>query len=318
MPSRKITIVLLGVLLIVVGGIRIWFSLLQNGGWVWLNNGWNAKTSLALFRETVRERPENSTAWRGLAHAEAAQGSEEAARTAWAHTATSAPEFVQYGINATVQQQYELAHKWFARAQAAQPAHGDAWYFAGTVYESQGQQEAAAAAYRQAARLILRRVALGDVQARLGRVLWSMGETEAAVRAYQAAEREGVFLQPFNEVLVLDGIGAWSLQSGTYSQAIQYLERATELWPEYGWAYFRLGRVYGLCCEDWKMAVATIKIGLTQDPGNKWGHLYLGEAYAELGDVAQAAMHYEIALELDPTWQLAQQHLAGLQEQEEE
>lgn len=302
------------IFLVVIG--RVWPSFVGNVGWVLLNQADNAQvyeTSVSWFRVATIQQSNNQSVWRGLAWGLASLGAEQAARQSWANLPSADSLLLQYAQNALVARDYKQALVWLERLQAVQPSVGDAWYYSGTAYEELQDQAAALEAYQQAvAAPTLKQIGISDVQTRLARLRHSRGEMTAALEAYLVAEQADDFTVTYNRALMLTGLGQMAVIQNSYDTAIAHFEAAIEAYPSYGWAYFRLGQVVGICCSEWETAVATITSGLIHDPQNPWGYLFLGDAYIGNGSVDEARMAYKQALQLLPNWAAAETRLTAL------
>jgi tetratricopeptide (TPR) repeat protein len=299
-----------------VGIGRVWPGFVGNGGWVLLNRADDAQgfeTAVSWFRVATIQQPNSQSVWRGLAWGLASLGEEQAAQHSWANVPNADSFLLQYAQNALVARDYEQALVWLERVQAVQPSAGDAWYYSGMAYEGLQDQATALEAYQQAmAAPTLKQIGVSDVQTRLARLWHSRGEVTAALEAYQAAEQADDFIVPFNRALMLTGLGQMAVIQNAYDKAIAYFEAAITADPSYGWAYFRLGQVVGICCAEWETAVGTITSGLIHDPQNPWGYLLLGDAYIGNGSDNKARMAYEQALQLSPNWAEAEARLTAL------
>jgi tetratricopeptide (TPR) repeat protein len=298
------------------GAGRIWSSFTWNGGWILLNRAHGPEdyeTAVSWFHTATTRPPTSQSAWRGLAWGLINLGAEQSARQSWANLPEPDAFLWQYAQNALVARDYKQALVWLERVQAMQPSVGDAWYYSGMVYETLQDQAAALEAYQEAMTApTLKQIGVSDIQTRQARLWHSRGEVAAALEAYQAAEQVDDFTVPYNRALMLTGLGQIAVTQNVYDTAIAYFEAAITEDPSYGWAYFRLGQVMGICCAQWETAVATITSGLFHDPENPWGYLLLGDAYIGRGSANEARMAYEQALRLSPNWSEAEARLTTL------
>src|SRR3954451_6186694 len=82
-------------------------------------------------------------------------------------------------------------------------------------------------------------------------------------------------------------------------EAIEQLEHSVTFSPYDDYYCVRLGMAYTLCGRG-EDAVAIIRRAIRLRPDNASYHCLLADAFAEMGFALRAAMHYDIAGELDP------------------
>ncbi len=104
-------------------------------------------------------------------------------------------------------------------------------------------------------------------------------------------------------------------QAENYEEAIPYLERAARS-PEdadnvRGPALSHLG-IAQFALERFEDSVATFRAAILQMPGKARLHFNLGNSLFALGRLAEAKRQYELALDIDPQYEEAQQALVVL------
>ncbi len=238
---------------------------------------------------------------------------------AWQRAGVKAEDFIALGEKARDAKQYEEAMVWYERAMRLEPDLADTWYYIGQAYEEQQLWRQALDAYEYAIALNrFRRVHRSSPHYRMGFIYqWQLEprRTDLALAAYEAAIEANDFSDDWQaaDCHYKRGEILWWMDGDPDEYMAEY-RRVIELHPEHASAHILLGVAYYLCCEDVTMAEAEIYQGLKLSPGNKWAYFHLGNIYrwAECTDEARAM--YRQALEIDPTFETAQNHLSQLKD----
>ena len=85
--------------------------------------------------------------------------------------------------------------------------------------------------------------------------------------------------------------------------------KAIELEPELAAAYFDLGEMYAYLGKD-ELAEAKLNDSLSRDPNNVKAFMLLGMLHQKAGNMEEAQIVYEKALEIDPEFVVAANNLA--------
>lgn len=101
-------------------------------------------------------------------------------------------------------------------------------------------------------------------------------------------------LSPFEEALMLDDRGDKAAAKSLYLKAIKEQDSLAD-------AYCNLGILESLEGGVVK-AIDCFTLGLKHDPRHYEAHYNLANVYAELGNYALAKVHYQIAIEIEPSF----------------
>jgi tetratricopeptide (TPR) repeat protein len=223
-------------------------------------------------------------------------------------------------------EQWDAAHGAYARAQALAPRTFEWQYLDGIVLQRLARHADAAARLRQALAAEVRTTTeAGYLPARvkLAEALLEAGELDESQRLFDALVRE-----PAAEPAAQLGLGRIAAARGRHDEAIAHLQRAVDLFPEWGAAYYALalslravGRrdeaqraldrqaQYGPrwpALEDRLLAAVT---GLRDDAQAK---VRRGVKLAEAGNLDGAIAEHEAALAQEPSLAEAHANLISL------
>lgn len=218
------------------------------------------------------------------------------------------------GIALQAWEQWESAHQAYRRAQALAPGVADWWYLDGMVLQRLVRHDEAAACF---ARAVTASPGLLTARARWAEALFDAGQLEASARAYDAL---GAYAAAAPVAAL--GRGRLAARAGRHADAIIEFQRATQLFPEFGAAYYGLAqslRTLGRRDEA-RLALEQHRVHGTRWPAiddplsarvalvrdDPRGHLFRGLRLAELGDLQGAIDAHEAALSRNPS--LAQAH----------
>ncbi len=133
----------------------------------------------------------------------------------------------------------------------------------------------------------------------------SLKAPKKAMEAYQKADKE------------------LSRTKVKYSKVIEHLEGATELYPEFAEAWYRLGEAYS-AEQDVNKARHAFQQSIAADPRYVKPHVSLAQLELQTGGLEEAVRLVEKALELDPYWipasycnAIAQYYLGEIEKAEE-
>lgn len=162
------------------------------------------------------------------------------------------------------------------------------------LQESQGNLERAMKAYRDAIELDPERA---DAHWRLAVLMDRHGSEESSQPHYERA----VELAPNNTDLLTD-YGYSRYLHGDYQGARSALERALRIDPQHARAHNHLGFVFA-CLEQTDPAIEHFQASGCSDPETLSN---LGLAFAMTGQLEKSRRMYELALEREPTFEVAQ------------
>ena len=134
----------------------------------------------------------------------------------------------------------------------------------------------------------------GDLFGELGKVYQAHEYHALARHSYESAAR----LSP-DDALWPYLLAIYADERGEPDNAADLLERSIELDPDYPPAYRRLGETR-LATGDLDRAAAAYESFLSTRGEPAWGFIGLGRVARRRGDLAQAADHFETALDRDP------------------
>jgi tetratricopeptide (TPR) repeat protein len=211
-------------------------------------------------------------------------------------------------------EQWDAAHEAYTRAQRLAPRSFDWHYLDAVVLQRLARHAEAAERLRTAAA-----VQPGYLPARvkLAEALLEAGALEESAQLFQKLIRE-----PLAEPAAQLGLGRIAAAEGDHTKAIEHLQRATTLFPEFGAAYYALSRSFRALGrnEDAQRALEQHARFGTRWPGlddpvlaavaalrdDPRAELRRGLALADKGDIKGAIALHEAALARDPS--LAQAH----------
>ncbi len=218
------------------------------------------------------------------------------------------------GITLQAWEQWEGAHAAYLRAQALAPDVADWWYLDGMVLQRLVRHAEAAERFERA---VAASPGLLTARARRAEALFDAGMLEASAGAYDAL---GAY--PAAAPVAALGRGRLAARAGRHADAAVEFQRAIELFPEFGAAYYGLAqslRALGRR-EEARVALEQHRVHGTRWPAiddplsarvalvrdDPRGHLFRGLRLAELGDLPGAIDAHEAALARNPS--LAQAH----------
>ncbi len=217
-------------------------------------------------------------------------------------------------------EQWEQAHEAYVRAQRLAPRALDWCYLDGIVLARLARPAEAAAKFRDAIERAPDNLA---AQVKLAEALADAGDLEASRAAFTRLADD-----PRVEPVARLGLGRIAAQEGHHDEAIRQLERAVQLFPEFGAAHYALARSYRSAgrLDDSRDALSR-----HQQFGSRWPavddplsariaalrtdastELRRGVKLAEEGDVKGAIAAHEAALKLNPHATQAQANLIQL------
>lgn len=238
---------------------------------------------------------------------------------AWDAGGFTAQDLTAAGDKARKTERYREALWWYERAAEIEPGLSDPWYYIGLAYEGMGEWMDALEAYELAVNTdAFITVGRSSPYYRMGEIYQQQlvkQQVESALAAYEAAIKLGDFDNKweisdchYERGRILQQMG---MNPAKYMAEYQ---RAIKMNPEHASAHVHLGLAYYTQYKDVERAEAEIKLAieLTQ---NKWAYYHLGEIYRQKGRKDEAKMMYKQALEIDPTFKMAQNRLRALQTQ---
>jgi protein O-GlcNAc transferase len=210
--------------------------------------------------------------------------------------------------------QFDLAEPWYRQASQLDPAAFDWAYLLGVVQAERGRNEEAARALRDAVRMRPR-----DLPARLklAEVLLARRDVDASAALYEQILSE----QPATPQAHL-GLGRVEVARGRPEAAVERFRRATDLFADFGAAYYALGLAYRDLgrADDARAALQLYQAHRLDAPPlpdpvlarvrelktSALARLAEGVRLAQMDDVEGSVRAHEAAVEADPT--LAQAH----------
>ncbi len=219
-------------------------------------------------------------------------------------------------------EQWDAAHRAYARARALAPQTFEWHYLDGIVLERLARHAEAAAAFRQALKAspyLPARVKLAETLLETG----DPGDLAESGRLFDALTRE-----PAAEPAAELGLGRIAADEGRHDVAVAHLERAVALFPEWGAAHYALAlsyRALGRRDEAQRALDRHTQYGprwpAVEDPAlatvttlrdDAQTSLERGLRLADAGDLAGAIAAHEAALVRDPSVAQAHANLISL------
>jgi tetratricopeptide (TPR) repeat protein len=217
-------------------------------------------------------------------------------------------------------EQWESAHETYTRCQRLAPRLMDGFYLDALVLQRLAKHAAAVAPLEQALTL-----APGYLPARLrlGEALYEAGNLTESRDVFERLSREPA-TAPAAEL----GLGRIYAAEGRHDLAIAHLQRALQLFPEFGSAYYALALSYRALgrAEEARGALARhaqfgprwpaiddpVRAAVSTIRDDAEASLQLGINRADAGDVAGAIAAHEAALARDPSLAKAHANLITL------
>lgn len=211
-------------------------------------------------------------------------------------------------------EQWDAAHGAYARLQALAAEVFEWHYLDAVVLQRLARHEEAAARLRQAVGVS---PAYLPARVKLADTLFEAGALDESRRLYDTLARD-----PATEAMGQFGLGRIAAVQGRHDAAIEHLQRAITLFPEWGAAHYALALSYRAMGrrEDaqralerhaqfgprWPVLEDPVLAGVAEIRDDPRAVLQRGVTLAERGDLAGAIAAHEAALARDPT--LAQAH----------
>ena len=211
-------------------------------------------------------------------------------------------------------EQWDAAHQAYARAQALAP-RTFAWHYLDAVVLQRLARHAEAAERLAAA--VAASPGYLPARVKLAEALFDAGDLERSTKLFTELIHE-----PLAEPASQFGLGRIAAMQGRHDAAVTHLQRAVELFPEYGAAYYALARSYRALgrTEDaqraldrhrqygprWPGLEDPVLAALTTLRNDPRAELQRGLRLAAQGDVEGAIAAHEAALAGEPS--LAQAH----------
>jgi len=217
-------------------------------------------------------------------------------------------------------QQFDPAHQAYLRAQWLAPRTFEWQYLDGVVLQRLTRHREAAEHFKAAASLSPRYL---PARVKLAESLLEAGDLEASEPLFRDLTKE-----PRAEPAAELGLGRIAAARGQHTDAIQHLERATTLYPQFGEAYYLLARSYRVVgrMDDAQRALTRqaeyrarwpgiddpVLAGVLELREDATALLQRGIRAADADDVAGAIAAHEAALERDPKLVQAHANLISL------
>jgi tetratricopeptide (TPR) repeat protein len=196
-------------------------------------------------------------------------------------------------LNYVLLKDYADATHWLERAVQMDPKNKDAWYYLGRAYYTQSLPQKARKAFETALALDPR-----DAKAEnnLGLLFETDGNTDAAADAYRkATEWQSAEAHPSEQPYL--NLGNLYLSLGRLDEAIGLLEKAVELAPANPQAHLRLGMTYARM-NRLKDAQAHLETAVRLDPEDAPSHYQLGRYYRQINNLAAAKKEFDRVAEI--------------------
>ncbi len=320
---RRKIVVVFAVLFLSIGRFQIYWGEEQaNLGFVWLNKGFAAESSVdgfvagEYFSRALATLSSDSSWRRGFGFALFVQGKGEEAVGVWRGMPEMYDELVQWGHIAFDAGKLADARQWYGLAVEVLPARIEAWYYLGNVALRENRVKDALDAYHTALERVddlNGLVHYGDVYCQMGWLYhWLVADAGRAAVYYDMAEENGRFSssqQQSDCLFKRAELFLWRLDQPV--QAADDYAAVVALEPTHLQAQATMYFAQYLATN--RLAESEQQLGLLaeQHPNSVWIYWRLGDLYHQAGMLSQAQVNYRRALAIEPT----NTHLQSLLEQ---
>ena len=238
------------------------------------------KDEFALFSSAVAESPQSAQMRTSLAQS-----------------------YLQKGMPSEAERQYlEAIRVGWERKPADKDQIANAYGGLGGIYVGQGE-------YQKGLEAVETGLKIGNFEIKgpaYGIALLRVGRLDEGAKALY-----DYHLRNPNDEIVLDALGVIALSRRDYDKAVEYLQRAVKIVPDFGSARNNLGRTY-LEMGKPQEALPHLQRAAALSPSDPIVQTNLGSAFAALGRSSEARTFLERALALSPHYQPAAAQLQAL------
>ena len=261
------------------------------------------RDSITLFEHAIKVTEGNYVAHFGLADPLRAKGRLEEAMNHAAQCLALRPNHKgalnSMGLALIDAGRNDEAIGYFERALKVQPDSQEARINLGIALAKMGNYDEAIVHYQD----VIQKYNAPAARYNLAYALRRKGDYDGAIREYK------IFLQsdPSN-ALVHYAIGFMFAEQGKGDESAAYLQKATEIKPDFLEAHESLGRLFA-AQRKFDRAIRHFSEALRIAPGVAELHFNLGYVYAAQGQLELAAMEYETVIGMQPNNYIAHDHL---------
>ncbi|KAB8333292.1 tetratricopeptide repeat protein [Scytonema tolypothrichoides VB-61278] len=172
----------------------------------------------------------------------------------------------------------------------------------GSLFEQQGNLDAAVESYQQALRV---KPDYAEAHYNLGNALQKQGKLEAAIEAYQQTLKIKPEISEAH-----NNLGTVLQKQGKLDAAVESYQQAISLKPDYAEAHYNLGNIF---LQQGKLDAASKAYQQTLNikPNNAHAHHNLGNALKLQGKLDAAVKSYQQAISLNPNYAEVHQNLGN-------
>ena len=261
------------------------------------------RDSITLFEHAIKVTEGNYVAHFGLADPLRAKGRLEEAMNHAAQCLALRPNHIgalnSMGLALIDAGRNDEAIGYFERALKVQPDSQEARINLGIALAKMGNYDEAIVHYQD----VIQKYNAPAARYNLAYALRRKGDYDGAIREYK------IFLQsdPSN-ALVHYAIGFMFAEQGKGDESAAYLQKATEIKPDFLEAHESLGRLFA-AQRKFDRAIRHFSEALRIAPGVAELHFNLGYVYAAQGQLELAAMEYETVIGMQPNNYIAHDRL---------
>jgi tetratricopeptide (TPR) repeat protein len=152
-----------------------------------------------------------------------------------------------------------------------------------------------------------------NISTSMGEVFLRTGDSARAQKYFEASLShvdDPRFPQvSYESYRIYHGLGLAAARQGRAKEAVTFLQKASEIYPQGDAAYTTLGGV--LISQGWDIprAVSSLEKAIQLNPVNDLARDYLGVALVNQGKVEEGIRYFREALEINPELESAKQHL---------
>lgn len=261
------------------------------------------KQAEKAFSEAIELNPDNALAWHNRGWAYVEQKRYQQALNDFNKASALKPnwELPYFGRGWVFNQrkEYAAAVKEYDKVIELNPKYAVAWNNRGAAKSWLNQMHEAIADYDKAIEL---KPNYAKAYENRGKAYGALGEDDKAEADFQRAIK--ITSSNKGADKIIEETEAL-LKRGDYTEALELLNKAAELYPDNQFVFVNRGNIYNNQLRDYDAAIADYNKTIELNPKFSWPYLNRGIAYGRLKRWDEAIADYGRALEIDPNYAAA-------------